>query len=412
MRVISGLLFVLLSGLGSHVFGEDWPQWFGPQRDGIWHESGVLRKFPADGPEVLWRAPVNVGYSGPAVSQGRVFLTDRSVAAEDAPSSPQGIAKIPGQERVVCLDAETGRPIWEHSYDCEYEISYPEGPRTTPTVDGDRVYTLGAMGDLICFDVETGNVIWSKQLMEEYEFVRPLIWGWSASPLIDGDHLICLVGGKEAGVVAFDKHDGKEIWRAIDAKEIGYAPPTIYEADGQRQLIVWHDVAVQGLDPATGKRLWRIAFPEDGEVMRPAAPIVNPLVFDNRVLVSDFYNGSLLLELSSDPPDAEPLWISPKATAVHRDSLNTLMATPVIHEGYIYGIAGNGELRCLKADTGEVVWRSLEPIGGKVAMFGTIFIIPNEDHWFLVTDQGELIIAKLSPDGYEEIDRARLLEPV
>ena len=224
--------------------------------------------------------------------------------------------------------------------------------------------------------------------------------------------MICLVGGKDAGVVAFDKRTGTELWRAIDTVEIGYAPPAIYEADGQRQLIIWHDVAVQGLDPETGKRFWRVAFPEDGEVMRPAATIVNPLIFNNRVLVSDFYNGSMVLQLSSNPADAEVLWVSPKATAVHKDSLNTLMATPIAKGGYLYGIAGNGELRCLNAETGEVIWRTLDPIGGRVAMFGTIFVIPNGDHCFLISDQGELIIAQLSPDGYQEVDRTKLLEPV
>ena len=169
-------LVLLVCSVGT-TRADDWPQWFGPQRDGVWHETGVLRAFPEDGPEVLWRIPVHAGYSGPAVADGRVFLTDRILPEESEQPNPQGISKIPGQERVVCLDADTGELQWEHTYDCEYEISYPEGPRTTPTVDGDYVYTLGAMGDLICFRVATGEVVWSKQLMEAYAFQRPLIWG-------------------------------------------------------------------------------------------------------------------------------------------------------------------------------------------------------------------------------------------
>ncbi len=157
-------------------------------------------------------------------------------------------------------------------------------------------------------------------------------------------------------------------------------------------------------------RRWRYPFPE-GDPIRPVVTIINPLVFDNHVMISDFYHGSLVLTMNATGDDAEPLWISPEDTGNHTESLNTLMATPIFQDGHIYGISGAGELRCLKADTGDIVWRDLKPTGDEPEFFATTFIVPNGDRYFLVTDQGELIIAKLSPAGYEEISRAKILEP-
>ena len=231
--------------------------------------------------------------------------------------------------------------------------------------------------------------------------------------MIDGDKLICLVGGKDAGIVAFDKKTGTEIWRSVDAKEIGYASPVIFESNGRRQLVVWHDVAVRGLDPATGKKLWNIPFPAADKIQRPAVTIANPTLAGNRLFVSDFYNGSLMLDLAEDKADAEELWSSPEDLGGHADTINTLMAASVIRDGHIYGFAGDGEMRCLKVETGEVVWRDRKPAGGKKALFATIFIIPigeTGNRYFLYTDQGELIIANLSPGGYEEVARAKVLD--
>src|SRR5262249_30751433 len=241
---------------------DDWPQWLGPQRDGVWRETGILEKFPPGGPKVRWRTPIAAGYAGPAVSTGRVYVTDHLVPA-DVHNPKSGFqdreAKVTGQERVHCLDEATGKILWTHAYDCDYRISYSAGPRTTPVVSGNRVYTLGAMGDLLCLDAATGQVVWKKSLLAEYHGDVP-VWGFSSSPLVDGNKVICLAGGPDSLVVALNKDTGKEIWRALNAREPGYSPPMIYEFAGKRQLIIWHPESVNGLDPETGKLYWSQPF--------------------------------------------------------------------------------------------------------------------------------------------------------
>ncbi|MEM7315921.1 MAG: PQQ-binding-like beta-propeller repeat protein [Planctomycetota bacterium] len=404
MPSVSLLILLLATPLS---LADDWPQWMGPKRDGIWRETGLLKSFPESGPKVKWRVPVRSGYAGPAVAGGRIFMMDWKTEAKPKEG---GMPKLPGTERVVCFNEADGKLLWQHEYEATYKISYPNGPRTTPLVEEDRVYTLGAMGKLLCLNSKNGDVIWSKDLMKEYKISDPLVWGWSAHPMIDGDKLICLVGGKNAGVVAFDKKSGKELWRSLNAKEICYAPPVVHQKGDLRQLIVWYDVAVAGMNIQTGEILWTVPFPENGNPQRPAVAISHPRVFGDHVFVSQFYDGAMVLKLTFDPPDADVVWISPKDTGNHKDTINILMAPAIVVDEHIYGMAGNGELRCLKALTGEVVWRTPGPTGKRPALFATTFIIPNEDRYFMFNDQGELILAELSPKGYEEKSRFKLLE--
>ena len=201
---------------------DDWPQWLGPQRDSVWRETGIVEQFPAGGPAVKWRAPVAGGYAGPAVADGRVYVTDYASSGDRTPD-PNSRSKLQGQERVWCLSAADGRVLWKHEYDCAYEISFPAGPRATPTVDGDRVYTLGAQGDLFCLKTADGSVVWSRNFQRDYQATTP-IWGYCGHPLVDGGKLFCVVGGADSIAVAFDKQTGKELWRALSAKEQALLP--------------------------------------------------------------------------------------------------------------------------------------------------------------------------------------------
>ena len=222
---------------------DDWPQWGGPQRDLVWREDGVVDKLPEGELPRVWAVPIGAGYAGPAVADGKVVVTDR-LADENL-------------ERVLCLDADDGEELWKHSYEAPYDISYPLGPRATPTVDGGRVYTLGAVGHLLCLNAENGDVVWQKHLPTDFGTKLPT-WGMAAAPLIDGDQLIVLAGGADGAlVVSFDKRTGKELWRQLDDPAVGYAPPVIFEFGGRRQLIVWHQSHVSSLDPATGEVLWQ-----------------------------------------------------------------------------------------------------------------------------------------------------------
>ena len=235
--------------------GEDWPGWLGASRDSVWRETGILDKFPEGGPKVLWRTPVAGGYAGPAVAGGKVYVHDYE-ATGDVSANPGARSDRQGKERVLCLDAKTGKEIWRHEHDVPYKISYAYGPRCTPTVSGGKVYTLGAEGLLCCLDAEQGDELWSKDLKAEYKTTTP-IWGFAGHPLVDGQKLICLVGGPGSVVVTFDRDTGQELWRALSANpDAGYCPPKIIEAGGKRQLLVWHPQALNSLNPETGEVYW------------------------------------------------------------------------------------------------------------------------------------------------------------
>lgn len=388
---------------------DDWPQWLGPQRDGVWREQSIMKEFPPEGPKVRWRAPIGQGYAGPAVAGDRVYVTDRMLSPDTKnPDNPFGRKAVPGTERILCLDDANGGVIWKHEYECLYEISYPAGPRATPVVADGKVYTLGAMGDLFCLDAATGKVSWSKNFPKDYKALVPM-WGFSAHPLLDGDRLICLVGGPDSLVVAFHKDTGKEVWRSLTAKEPGYCPPMIYEFGGKRQLIIWHPEAVAGLDPQTGKALWSVPF-----AIRAALTIPTPRQAGDLLFVTSFYNSSLMLKFEAGKTEPAVLWKGGVNSEQPRltKTLHSIMATPFIKDGFIYGVCSYGELRCLKADTGDRLWESMKATtGGPQERWSNAFIVAHEDRFFLLNEKGDLIIAKLTPQGYDEISRAHVIEP-
>jgi outer membrane protein assembly factor BamB len=372
----------------------------GPGRDDVWRESGVLEKFPAGGPKVLWRAEVAGGYAGPAVAGGRVYVTDFLPASgkvvKDAGGRPQK-----GKERVLCLDAATGAKRWEHAYECEYRVSYPAGPRCTPTVTGGKVYTLGAMGDLVCLDADTGAVVWSKDFKKEYN-TEPPIWGFCGHPLVDGQRLYCVAGRKGCVAVALDKDTGKELWRSLSASEQGYCPPTLIEAGGKKQLLIWHADGLNGLDPETGKPYWSVKLnPQFGMA------IAAPRRLGDYLFAGGIGNKAVLLKLEPDRPAVQEVWRGKRDTAVY-----PVNSTPFLEAGMIYGVDQPGPLRGVELESGKRVWETSAPTtGGKPASSGTAFLVKNDDRFFLMSETGDLIIARLSPAGYEEVSRAKILEP-
>jgi outer membrane protein assembly factor BamB len=380
----------------SSLHADDWPQWGGPQRDIVWRETGVVEKLPEGELPRVWSAPIGAGYAGPAVADGRVFVTDR-LAEENL-------------ERVLCFDAADGKPLWKHDYESRYSISYPLGPRTTPTVDGELVYTLGAVGHLLCLKAETGDVVWSKYLPEAVGTKLP-DWGLAASPLVDGDQLIVLAGGADGAlVVSFDKRTGKELWRALDDPAVGYCPPVIMEFGGRRQLIVWHASHVSSLDPETGMTLWEVPFP-----LKAALCIATPRQLGNRLFVTSFYEGPMMIDLGANGMTPKVLWTSDSGNNdVNNDSIHSIMPTPIVTDDFIYGISSYGQLRCLETATGKMVWETLDATGK--GRWWNAFLIPHGEmsgrRVYIANEQGELITAELSGDGYREISRAQLIEPL
>ena len=392
--------FVLFSGLvACPATADDWNQWQGPKRNGVWSEAGTLDAFPSDGPEILWKMPISNGFSGPAVSDGRVFVTDFVRSAGDATPDPGKKSELSGIERVHCFDSATGKLLWVHQNECDYKISYPNGPRATPTVDGNRVYTLGAEGRLNCLQTANGEVLWTRDLKKDFDMDLAPHWGFAAHPLVDGDMLYCVIGGKGSVAVALDKMTGKERWRALDAISPGYCPPTMIQAGGTKQLLIWHPESLNSLNPATGEVHWSFA-------MKPAyeMSVIAPIQSENYLYAAALQGTSLLLKLDPDRPIATEVW---SGKGVHPDH-----NPPLVVEGHAYGIDVKGHLRCIDLKTGERCWESLATApNGRPASSATGFMVRNGDKFFVMIETGELLIAKMSPSGYQELGRSKILEP-
>lgn len=396
-------LKILATGLFAATFlrfecnAEDWPEWRGKGRNGVWAESGIVEKFPSADLPASWITPIGAGYSGPAVADGRVFVSDFRRGTGTG-----------GTERAAALDERTGRILWTREWPADYAgLDYALGPRATPTVDGSRVYILGAVGNLLCLESSSGRAIWTKDFRRDFGAELPA-WGFSAAPLIDGERVIVIAAGRpNAKVIALDKLTGEEKWRSLSSEdsEPGYSQPVLIRSGGVPQLIAWHAGAISSLDPATGELWWEHGFP-----VRMNTPIATPVIGNGLLLVSAFFNGSRLLRLAPDRPAAEVVWAGRSESEIDSDGLHALMGSPVIDGDYLYGVCSYGQMRCLRLSTGERVWES-QAVTVERARNASAFIVRNGDRYFINNDRGELIIAKFSPDGYSEISRASLIGP-
>ena len=382
------------------VRADDWPEFRGEGRLGVWRESRILATFPADGLKARWRMPVKAGYSGPAVAGGRVFATDWELT--------RGMR---GVERALAFDEATGRVLWTVEWEADYAgVMWETGPGATPTVDGDRVYVLGRTGVLSALGVADGELLWRRDYGEDFGVDRMrwgYDWGFASAPLVDGERLICLVGGaQDARVVAFDKLTGEEIWRALPGDEdLGVAQPIIVEAGGARQLIVWNPEEVAALDPLTGDLYWRQPYTVGG-----AMTVAVPVQVGSQLFFTTFYDGPLMLTLNQDRPAASVAWKGSSNSEILTEGLHAVLATPVVDGGYIYGICSYGQLRCLDAATGERIWETQEATVER-RRWVSGFMVRHGDRVFINNDRGDLIISRLRPSGYEEISRTHLITP-
>ena len=364
----------------------DWPQFRGPNRDGNWNETGILESFPKEGVKIRWRHPVGGGFSSPVVAQGRVFVFDVE------------LTKPTSRERLHCFEEKTGKGLWVFSYEEHYgEWTFvPErgaGPTATPIVEEGRIYTVGANGYVHCLDAKTGKVFWEKNLWHEYTVEE---MGCRPSPLIEGSLLIVFTGARPgATVLALDKQTGKEVWKALD-EHASNSSPIVITSGGRRQLIVWTDKSLASLDPANGHIFWR-------ELMNTSNndDVAAPVFWGNRLLVS-----GLMLELGGDPPAWKFLWPENRVPS-KRILSNT--STPAAQGEYIYSCRSPGDLVCLEAATGRQIWSTNSVTTTKNG--ASIHITPQGDGFFLFTDEGNLIHARLSPAGYQEVSRSHLIDP-
>lgn len=409
MRILSAFLLTALA------FGDDWPEWRGKGRRGEFNESGILETFPAGGLKVKWRTPIRAGYSGPAVAGGRVFVSDFRTAKVDETSgaqySPRRASGLQGKERALALDEKTGKILWTYEWDADYTgimQSYAIGPRAAPTVDGDRVYIQGTMGALRCLNATTGALLWQKDYVKDFGLQIP-VWGMTSAPLVDGDRVIVIAGGEgNAKVIAFEKTTGKILWKALNSEkeEPGYAQPVLIQAGGTRQLIIWHPAAVSSLDPSTGEVLWQ----QPWSLKASGLTVATPIREGNRLFLTAFYNGPMMLNLDPSQPKATMAWKGSSDSEINTDGLHSLNSTPVIDGDYIYGVCSYGQFRCLDARTGKRVWET-QDVTKEKARWATAFIVRHRDRYFINNDRGELILAKLSPEGYHEISRTALIKP-
>ena len=381
-QIIAVLLPIALA-LASRA--EDWPQWRGSIRDGVWHETGILKKFPAQGLPVRWRAPVGYGFSSPVIAKGRVYVTD---ALLDRP-------KVRG--RVLCFEESTGELLWTFSRE---KTNYPAwafvpgqepSPNGTPVVHDGRVYATGPQAhNLYCLEAASGKLVWEKDLAQDYQIEETATI--SASPLVDRDRVILQVGGKpDACVVAFDRQSGREIWRSLN-ETAGI------KARGRSQLVVWTTQSVSSLDPATGKLFWREGFSAGN-----SAAVATPVFSDNRLLVS-----GLMLKLDEKKPSASVLW--PESRAATRRILSGT-STPLLQGNYVYSLNPDGNLVCLEADTGRQIWETDQVTRQKTGRSACMHVTVNGSSVFIYNELGELILTHLSPRGYKEICRTTLIEP-
>jgi outer membrane protein assembly factor BamB len=365
MKNMSRWAVLFLISLAAVAHAGDWPRWRGPDANGISKETGWSAKWTGR-PKQLWEAQVGTGFASFAVSQGRVY-TMGNTSETDA---------------VVCLDANTGKEIWKHSYPAKLDPKlYEGGPNATPTVDGDRVYTLSKRGIVHCLDAAKGTVIWATNLMDGLSAGMP-DWGFSGSVLVDGD--LCILNVGNAGT-ALDKKTGRVVWFSGTDKA-GYATPVPFNAGGERAAILAAKQHVMAVRVKDGKELWRFPWKTQYDVNA-----ADPILSGSKVFVSSGYNhGAGVFDVSAKPPKS--IWES--------KNLRNHMSSSVLWNGHLYGI-DEKELRCLALDTGEVKWSEKSSGKGSLIMADGKLIVLGE--------RGELMIADATPAGFTPISRAQVI---
>jgi outer membrane protein assembly factor BamB len=374
---------ILIIGLTtfSSLAAEDWPRWRGPRLDGIAQESGLLKQWPAEGPKKLWSAPLSGGFSSMIVFDGKVCTQTRENK----------------QEVVLCLDAATGKEVWRYKYDADYDAHpsfsggpVPEsrsGPRGTPAVDGDRMYTVGATGIVHCLNAKTGKKIWQQDLIAIGGGKVPM-HGFSNSPLIVGEHLYINPGGTSGkSIAALNTKDGSVAWQALD-DPIGHSSAVWAEIGGVPQVIFFTGIAAVGVSPKDGKLLWRYPWKTTYDLN-----ISTPIYSNGNVFISSNYGSGASVFRVNDKNEPEVVW--------KEMSMQSHFSTPVLYEGHVYGFSEK-RLRCVDFATGKLVWDNIGLGRGSLTLA--------DGNLILLGEHGQLALAKATPEKYTEISRVQLFD--
>jgi hypothetical protein len=357
----------------------DWPQWRGPLRLGFTRQPDLLLKWPEKGPPVLWRSEGGDGYSSFAVREGWAYSM---------------VLQGDGKEAVVCWNAHNGKERWRHSYDPGADFAYG-GPRATPTVDGQLLYTLSAAGNLMCLESATGKVRWEFDFPTRLKAVAPK-WGFACSPLLEDNRVFVMPGGAGHGLAALDKNTGELLWTSEDDLA-GYSSAVAVEVGGVRQIVFFTAKRLLGVDPRDGKLLWEFPWVTDFDV-NAATPLPIKASRDgkelNYVFISSGYRrGSALVRIGGgkDGFQAEVVF--------ETNELCCHFASPVRRGQYLYGLDETRQLTCLNLRSGQVMWRE--------SGFQKGSLLRVEDHLIVLSEDGKLVLVETNPDRYTEKARCR-----
>ena len=389
--------------IGKRTGGVDWPVFLGPSGDSKSPETGILKKWPATGPRVVWHRPLGEGYGAPTISRGRLFQFDR----------------FGDKARLYCLNAETGEPIWQREYPTDYQdiIGYNNGPRCSPVVDGDRVYAFGVEGRLLCCRAEDGELLWEVDTAKTFGVVQNF-FGVGSTPVVEGDLVIVMVGGSPpesqrvprgaldrvdpngTAIVAFDKRTGEVKYKFGD-ELASYASLKLATIGDRRWCFAFCRGGLLGFEPATGKLDFHYPW-RDSYLYSVNASV--PVVAGSEVFISETYGpGSTLLRVS--PGKHEVVW---KDSDRRRDrAMQTHWNTPIYLDGYLYGSSGrhseNAELRCIEWQTGKVQW--------SVPGMSRCSLMYLDGHFLCLGEYGQLWLLKASPERYEEVATVDYADP-
>lgn len=361
---------------------EDWPRWRGPNADGGWNPKDIPADIARKEPVRLWKQEISAGFGGVTTSNGRVYVMDRLKPPKEV-------------ERLLCFDAESGRNIWQQSWEASYgSMEYGTGPRSSVNVTDGRAYALGATGVALCLDAVTGQVLWQVDTVKTFGAKIPK-WGFAASPVIDGNRALLHVGAKAGSVIALDKTSGKEVWRG-GPDPAGYCTPEIISHAGTRQLIAWGPEHVQSLDPDSGRVNWLFPYK-----ITYGVSIAQPLYRDGIFLVSGYWHGAKALQLGKS---ATLLWENPT-------EICGLMSAPLYKDGVVYMLDKTRGLQAFELKTGRILWsddNTLTPKDSNPQM-SLVWMQESTNLAALLNASGELIYVTLKPEKCEELARWQII---
>ncbi|MEN3326062.1 MAG: outer membrane protein assembly factor BamB [Acidobacteriota bacterium] len=365
-------LLSLALGLAGQAMAQTaalWPQWRGPNRDGISKETGLLKQWPADGPPLVWKATgAGNGYSSFSISDGKLYT--------------MGLRG--DREFVIAFDVTTGKEAWATAHGSAFRNDRGNGPRGTPTVDGNRVYALGGNGDLSALDARTGKIVWSKNVLAEFGGSN-IQWGISESPLVLGNKVLVNPGGPGASIVALNKADGSVIWKS-QSDGAGYSSGVPVEVNGATQVVFFTKERAVGLDAKDGRLLWDYSRPSNN-----IANVATPVVRANRVFISsDYGTGGGVVEIKPDNK-AQEVWFSKDMRNHHSSS--------VLIGDYLYGFSSS-ILTAIKFDTGEIAWRDRSVGKGS--------LVYADGNLYCLSERGVVGLVEATPTGYKEKGRFRI----